>query len=409
MTEKYPWEEYEDRLPPWIPEDWNEDPFARLNESFDENTCITKIGVIEDWEGYNRICDESLIDSCTEDTTSIEEFKSLPFIFLKDTTKYEAFTVYKGRVWSLKDKTLQKRDISHFSELENERNLLLERYASTEWRWGEPLERPEIFGDMTNYPKFIRSLMQVPPYTDGLGTTWSEPVKDPFVRVVDNEEGMDEKINFNPYSTSTPYYLGGLFTFFLRRVILPRELEIKRKHYPRFFISPKNFTSFNFLCFLPQSLVLLNKYMNATVLSEFSFHGFYDKEVDIERYFWSVREMKEDQKKLWVWFNRFKNFYNSLRADENINSFFSLESLLNEASLLNLGFESIFKERKEVWNTQQIKLITYREEKNKNEEEDRRFEELLKRCAENKKTNPEKFKEAVRKYADLFKGIFTKE
>ena len=410
MEEEYPWEDYKSRLRPWIPEEEPKDPFSNLNDSFNETTPITRIGLIEDWEGYDLIADESIIDACTGEPASIEEFKFLPFIFLKDTSKYEAFTVYKTRVWTLKDKTLRKRDISHFYQLENERNFLLNRYTCIQWM-DEPKERPHIFGDVLDYPAFIRSLMQIPPFTEYYGTVSAHPATDPFVRVVDNEEEMDEKIDFKPYPTPTPYYLGGLFTFFVRHVILPREWERNRRNN-----SPcneihweKRCLFFNFLCFLPQSLVLLNKYMTATVLSEFSFHGFYRKKVDIDRYFWNVNEMEKDQRQLWLWSLQFKNFYNSLQADESITSFLSLESLLNEAFLLQKGFENIFKERKEAFNAQQIKLVTYREEKMKNEEEDRRFVKLLKECEKREKEDPEKFKTFVRKYADLFKGIFGKE
>ena len=338
-----------------------EDPFSNLNESLTDKTLLTKIDLIKNWEGYNRICDEGVGEEV--DNTSIEEFKFLPFIFLQDTTKYQAFTVYKGRVWTLKDKTLQKRDISHFYELENERNFLLERYADVPWRWAVPQEQPEIFGDLSDYPTFIRSLMQVLPFTNHFGTTWTEPAKDPFVRVLENEEGMDEPLIFNPYPTPTPYYLAGLFNFFIRRVILPNRLEISKLHYPRFPKSNKELTFFNFLCFLPQSLVLLNKYINATVLSHFSFRGFSMGEVDIDSFFFWIKEMKKDQERYGEWFTHFNNFYNSLRADKSITSFFSIEPLLNEASLLQIGFESILKERKYTFNSQEIKLETYRKEK----------------------------------------------
>ena len=404
MSDIYPWIEGAR----WIRGEDEKDPFSNLNDTFKEDTPITKIGLIKDWEGYSRIYDEGF--ETDNDISTIEDFKFLPFIFLKDTTKYEAFTVHNARVWTLKDKTLQKRDSSHFYELENERNCLLERYAPVIMKWVGPREeKPADFRDVYGAPKFIHSLMRLSPFTNDWGTDWAEPAKDPFVRIVENEEGMYEEINFNPYSTPTPCYLSGLFTFFIRRVILPHEWNIKRNHYPHLPRYSKNLTFFNFFCFLPQSLVLLNRYINAHVLSDFSFPGFYMSEVSMGTFFSWVGEMKEDQKRYREWLIQFQNFYNSLRADKSITSFFSIDDLLNEASLLNVGLENILKERKEAFHTQLIKLRTYQEEKKENEEEDKRFEKLLKECEKREKDDPEKFKKAVRKYADLFKGIFTKE
>ena len=404
MSDIYPWVEGAH----WLRGEDEIDPFSNLNDTFKEDAPITKVGLIKDWEGYSRIYDEGF--ETDNDTSTIEDFKFLPFIFLKDTTKYEAFTVHNARVWTLKDTTLQKRDSSHFYELEDERNCLLERYAPVIMKWVGPREeKPADFRDVYGDPKFIRSLMQLSPFTNDWGTDWTEPAKDPFVRILENEDGVYEEIKFNPYSTSTPRYLSGLFTFFIRRVILPPEWNIQRRHYPHFPKSSKGLTFFNFFCFLPQSLGLLNKYINAHVLSDFSFPGFYTSDVDIGMFFNWVGEMREDQKRYREWVTQFKNFYNSLRADKSITSFLSIDDLLNEASLLHTGFESICRERKETFHTQVIKLTTYREEKRKNKEEDRRFEELLQKCAENKKKNPEKFKKAVKKYADLFKGIFAKE